>query len=226
MYLVIFDCDGTLVDSQNTILHGLEVGFDAVGLPMPEQQVALSIVGLSLERAFAELVGPDKAHLASDMAEAYRASKISRRKTGEDLDPLYPGTREALNRLALRDDVLLGIATGKARRGVDHMVEVHDLHTRFVTIQTADTSPSKPHPDMIHRALAETGADPARTVMVGDTSFDMEMARAAKVHALGVSWGYHDPEALKRAGAHGVIDHFDDLDRALGGLLNFNEEPA
>jgi len=226
MYLVIFDCDGTLVDSQNTILHGLEVGFEAVGLPMPDRSTALSIVGLSLERAFAELVGPDNAHLARDMADAYRTAKIARRKTGEDLDPLYPGTREALNRLALRDDVLLGIATGKARRGVDHMIEVHDLYNRFVTIQTADTSPSKPHPDMILQALAETGAEPDRTVMVGDTSFDMEMARAANVQALGVSWGYHDPDALHRAGAHSVIDHFDDLDRALGNLLDFNKEPA
>lgn len=226
MYLVIFDCDGTLVDSQHTIMHGLEIGFEAVGLAMPDRKTALSIVGLSLERAFEELVGPDRAHLAREMAKAYRAAKVARRKTGEDLDPLYPGTRDALNRLALRDDILLGIATGKARRGVDHMVEVHNLHNRFVTIQTADTSPSKPHPDMILQALGETGVDATRTVMVGDTSFDMEMARSAGVHGLGVSWGYHEGPALTRAGARTVIDHFDELDAALATLLNFDQEPA
>ena len=226
MKLVIFDCDGTLVDSQETILQGLEVGYQTVGLSMPDRQTALSIVGLSLERAFLTLVGEENAHLVPQMAEAYRKSKVSRREQGMDIDPLYTGTREALDRLAKRDDVLLGIATGKARRGVDHMVDVHDLHGRFVTIQTADTSPSKPHPDMVLRAMDETGARPERTAMIGDTSFDMEMARAAGAHAVGVTWGYHDRAWLERAGAHAVIDHFNDLYQVLETLLDFDEEIA
>ena len=226
MYLVIFDCDGTLVDSQETILHGLEVGFAAVGLPMPERGTALSIVGLSLERAFLTLVGPENAHHATTMADAYRASKVERRGQGLDLDPLYPGTMEVLDRLAARDDVLLGVATGKARRGVDHMVEVHGLHGRFVTVQTADTSPSKPHPDMILQALAETGAEAAQTVMIGDTSFDMEMASAAGVRGIGVTWGYHDRPRLEGAGAVRVIDHFDELDGVLEQLFGFDRETA
>lgn len=226
MYLVIFDCDGTLVDSQETILHGLSVGFEAVGLPMPDQRTALSIVGLSLERAFLTLVGEDNAHHVTKMADAYRASKIARREQGIDHDPLYPGARAALDRLSARDDVLLGIATGKARRGVDYLCAVHGLENRFVTIQTADTSPSKPHPDMIYQALRETGADPERTVMIGDTSFDMDMARAAGTHGIGVTWGYHDRDLLEQAGAAHVIDHFDQLDGALAALFNFNREPA
>lgn len=221
MYLVIFDCDGTLVDSQETILHGLEVGFAAVSLPMPDRRTALSIVGLSLEQAFAKLTGPENEHLAGVMADAYRACKIARRAAGLDHDPLYPGTREMLDRLGALDHVLLGVATGKARRGVDHMVEAHGLQNRFVTVQTADTSPSKPHPDMLFRALTETGADKARTVMIGDTAYDMEMARAAGTHAIGVSWGYHDPEMLTAAGAHAVISHFDELDAALSRLPGF-----
>lgn len=221
MYLVIFDCDGTLVDSQETILHGLEEGFAAVGLPMPDRRTGLSIVGLSLNEAFSKLVGPENHHLVGAMSDAYRASKISRRAAGLDHDPLYPGTREALDRLAAMDEVLVGVATGKARRGVDHMVEVHDLHGRFVTVQTADTSPSKPHPDMILRALSETGADKSRTVMIGDTSYDMEMARSAGVFAIGVTWGYHDAGQLAAAGAHAVIRHFDELDGALAALPGF-----
>ncbi len=226
MYLVIFDCDGTLVDSQDTILHGLSVGYEAVGLPMPDRRTALSIVGLSLERAFLTLVGDENAHHVAAMSEAYRASKYARRAEGLDLDPLYPGTRDILDRLARRNDVLLGVATGKARRGVDHMVEVHGLHGRFATIQTADTSPSKPHPDMVLRAMAETGAEDHRTVMIGDTSFDMEMARSAGAHAVGVTWGYHDRERLLGAGAHVVIDHFDELYGALDKLLAFDGEAA
>ncbi|EFO29215.1 HAD family hydrolase [Roseibium sp. TrichSKD4] len=226
MYLVIFDCDGTLIDSQHTILHGLEVGFDAVGLPMPDRQTALSIVGLSLEQAFETLVGPHNAHLAPEMANAYRQSKIARRQSGADQDPLYPGARECLDRLGQRDDILLGIATGKARRGVDHMIDVHSLQNRFVTIQTADTSPSKPHPDMIHRALSETEADAARTVMIGDTTFDIEMALAAGTQAIGVSWGYHEADALKRAGAFNVINHFDELFDSISQALHLKGELA
>ena len=226
MYLVIFDCDGTLIDSQHTILHGLEVGFEAVGLPMPDRQTALSIVGLSLEQAFEALVGPMNAHLAPEMAQAYREAKIARRQSGADEDPLYPGAREALDRLAKRDDILLGIATGKARRGVDHMLDVHDLHGRFVTIQTADTSPSKPHPDMILRALSETGVEAHKAVMIGDTTFDMEMALAGRTQPIGVSWGYHEADALRRSGAVNVINHFDELFDSISECLKLNREQA
>jgi phosphoglycolate phosphatase len=226
MYLVIFDCDGTLVDSQETILHGLEVGFDAVGLPMPDRRTALSIVGLSLERAFLTLVGGDNQHHVSKMADAYRTAKVTRREEGLDFDPLYPGAMDALDRLSARDDVLLGVATGKARRGVDHLCSIHGLEGRFVTIQTADTSPSKPHPDMILQAMGETGAEAGRTVMIGDTSFDMEMAVAAGTRGIGVTWGYHDRGRLESGGAASVIDHFDQLDAALAALLEFDGEPA
>lgn len=224
MYLIIFDVDGTLVDSQDTIFHGLQVGFETVGLPMPDRKTALSIVGRSLEEAFLDLVGSDNEHLVPQMADAYRKSKISRRKQGLEIDPLYPGAKEALDRLHAREEFLLGVATGKAVRGVRHMQETHDLHGRFVTIQTADTSPSKPHPDMIERALAETGAERSRTVMVGDTGFDMAMARAAGVHAVGVTWGYHDHSRLAQEGADRIIQTFDQLDQALKEILKYDEE--
>ncbi|MTH97382.1 HAD-IA family hydrolase [Roseibium sp. RKSG952] len=226
MYLVIFDCDGTLVDSQETILHGLEAGFAAAGLSMPDRRTALSIVGLSLERAFLELVGPQYADKVPLMASSYRSIKTASREAGIDFDPLYPGTREALEQLHARKDVLLGIATGKSRRGVDHILGTHGFDGWFATIQTADTSPSKPHPDMIDRALAETGAEASRTVMIGDTGFDMAMARAANAYALGVTWGYHDHSRLQTDGAHLVIDRFDELHGALETLLKFDKEPA
>ncbi|WP_269581608.1 HAD-IA family hydrolase [Roseibium sp. Sym1] len=224
MYLILFDVDGTLVDSQNTILHGLQVGFDAVGLAMPDRETALSIVGRSLEEAFFDLVGPSHLDKVPAMAAAYRQSKIARREQGLDLDPLYPGARETIERLHQRDDLLLGIATGKAMRGVRHMLDKHDLHGRFITIQTADTSPSKPHPDMVLKAMAETGADPDRTLMVGDTGFDMAMAKAAGAHALGVTWGYHDQSRLVEGGADRIIDEFDRLDHALSEILKFDKE--
>lgn len=224
MYLILFDVDGTLVDSQNTILHGLQVGFETVGLPMPDRETALSIVGRSLEEAFLDLVGPSHLDKVPAMAAAYRQSKIARRQQGLDVDPLYPGARAAIDRLYRRDELLLGIATGKAMRGVRHMLDKHDLHGRFITIQTADTSPSKPHPHMVLQAMAETGTEPERTLVIGDTGFDMAMARAAGAHALGVTWGYHDPSRLVEGGAERIIQAFADLDVALAEILKFDKE--
>ena len=224
MYLIIFDVDGTLVDSQKTILQGLQVGFEAAGLPMPDRETALSIVGRSLDEAFLDLVGPEHQDKIPVMSNAYKQAKWSRRSEGLDLDPLYPGAREAIMRLNARDDVLLGIATGKAMRGVKHMLDTHDLHGRFVTVQTADTSPSKPHPDMVLRAMAETRADRTRTIMIGDTGFDMAMAKAAGTHALGVAWGYHDHDRLSADGADKIIQTYAELDLALGELLDFDKE--
>lgn len=226
MYLIIFDVDGTLVDSQNTIVHGFEVGFAAAGLPMPDRQTVLSIVGRSLDEAVTDLVGPDKLDKVPVIAEAYRASKLARRDEGLDLDPLYPGARDAIDRLHSRDEALLGIATGKAMRGVRHMLDTHDLHGRFATIQTADTSPSKPHPDMIERAIRETGVEPGNTVMIGDTGFDMAMAKAAGAHAIGVKWGYHDHSRLAADGADRILDRFEELDCAIDEVLEIDRETA
>ena len=139
-------------------------------------------------------------------------------------EPPFPGALEALDELAARDDVLLGIATGKSRRGVDAIMNLHDLHGRFVTIQTADNHPSKPHPSMVATAIAEAGVLPQRTVMIGDTTYDMEMAKAAGARAIGVSWGYHPSESLLATGADALLSTFDELGAALdlcfGGARN------
>ncbi|MBA5777943.1 HAD-IA family hydrolase [Stappia sp. F7233] len=225
MYLVIFDCDGTLIDSQNVIYSGLEHAFRQEGIPVPDRRTALSIVGLSLEVAIAELVG--EAHLGRvpHMADTYRNFQLGLRAEGV-VDPLYPGAREALDALSAREDVLLGVATGKALRGVVHMEESHGLVGRFVTRQTADRAPSKPHPAMIFQAMEETGVEPSRTVMIGDTSFDMEMAKNAGVASIGVTWGYHDEARLRAAGAGQVIGHFDALESTISGLFGWNREAA
>jgi phosphoglycolate phosphatase len=104
------------------------------------------------------------------------------------------------------------------------MLDVHDLHGCFITIQTADTSPSKPHPDMIVRALRETGAEAIKTVMIGDTGFDMSMARSAGVHAIGVTWGYHDHSQLVTEGAERIVDTFDELLLAINEVLEIAKE--
>lgn len=203
----------------------MEAAFRAVGLPPPDRESALSVIGLSLEIAIARIAGDSHLDKVPAMAEAYRASQIALRQSGS-VDPLYPGTLSMLDALSRRDDVLLGVATGKAMRGVLHMEESSGLGGHFVTRQTADKAPSKPHPGMILQAMEETGVAAERTVMIGDTSFDMEMARNAGVAAIGVSWGYHDRERLHAAGARVVIDHFDALGLELARLFGWEMEVA
>lgn len=215
MNLVIFDVDGTLVDSQRMIVSAMNRAFEVHGLVPPERDDVLSIVGLSLETAMRALVKEEPDTLAGPLTEAYKAAFFDLRQSPEHHEPLFPGALDALDRLAARDDVVLGIATGKSRRGVQAIMDLHNLHGRFVTIQTADGHPSKPHPSMVLQAIAETGVMPSRAVVVGDTTYDMEMARGAGAHAIGVSWGYHASDALTASGAATVLPSFVDLDRAL-----------
>ena len=213
--LVVFDVDGTLVDSRADILASMQAAFDAVGLPVPERETVLGIVGLSLHVAMPRLApdaGRDAHHALEDAyKDAYMRLRASRGTVASS--PLYPGARQMLTQLNADPGMLLGVATGKSRRGLDKLLEGHGMRGVFVTEQVADFHPSKPHPSMLHAALNETGVSPRRAAMVGDTSFDMEMARAAGVAAIGVGWGYHDRAAL--AAADVVIDSFAALPGAL-----------
>jgi len=216
--LVIFDVDGTLVDSQGSIIRAMHGAFDHVGLPVPDRAALLSIVGLSLPHAMARLA-PDQGAAEWDaLAEAYKRAYRDHQQTlgASNSSPLYPGAAEALALLADQPDTLLGVATGKSRRGLNAVLAAHGLDRVFVTRQSADEHPSKPHPSMILTAMNEAGADPANTVMIGDTSFDMDMAASARVAGIGVSWGYHPATSL--GAAHRVIDRFQDLHGALAEL--------
>ena len=211
MKLVIFDCDGTLVDSQMMIVGAMKKAFLSEGFDAPTSSEVRAIIGLSLDQAIGVLDGNRDPSRISVLCDAYKRAFVQLREDRPDKEPLYEGARAFLQELALRDDIVLGVATGKSRRGVDVLFEREELHSYFVTIQTADNAPSKPHPGMIERAMAETGIGADRTVMIGDTSFDMEMAINANVRALGVAWGYHPREDLIHAGAHSVAESFSDL---------------
>lgn len=209
MKLVIFDLDGTLVDSQEFILEAQRRAFEAHRIPPPSREASLSIVGLSLVEAFTVLAGANGP--VESLANAYREAWAAMRGDPSFEDPLYPGARDAIASLAAKDNIMLGIATGKARRGVAHLLERTGWRDWFATVQTADEHPSKPAPDMILAALAETGAASASTTMIGDTSFDMAMARAAGVHCIGVAWGYHARAELQEAGAERIVADFPEL---------------
>lgn len=208
MKLVIFDVDGTLVDSQHFIVEAQTRAFAAHGLPAPSRAEMLSIVGLSLVQAFEQLV-PDGP--AASLAQAYRDAWSVMRLDPDYADEMYPGAVEAVNALAQRDDLLLGIATGKSLRGVHHLFDERGWHGRFATVQTSDGHPSKPHPAMVLKALAETGLAPADALMIGDTSYDMAMGAAAGVRTLGVTWGYHTRDQLMASGAERLVESYEDL---------------
>ena len=221
MNLVIFDVDGTLIDSQHMIVSAMNRAFADVGLVAPSREETLSIVGLSLETAMRALVKEEPDVHAVPLTEAYKAAFFDLRQSKDHHEPLFPGALDVLDRLAAREDVVLGVATGKSRRGVQAIMDLHGLHGRFATIQTADDHPSKPHPSMVAAAVTETGVLPQHAIMLGDTTYDMEMGRAAGARAIGVSWGYHESKALQAAGAETVLARFDDFDALIGVAESF-----
>lgn len=220
--LVLFDCDGTLVDSQHAIVAAMTEAWRARGLGVPDRAAVRRLVGLPLAAAVATLLPdlPPSAH--EEVAELYKRAFKAQRERGDHPEPLFPGMREALGALDAQG-VLLGVATGKSRRGLDATLGHHGLLDRFVTLQTADVGPGKPNPDMVLRAMAEVGAEPHATLVIGDTTYDMQMALSARVGAVAVAWGYHDEEELRRAGAQLLCRAADELPAAVAAVLAASE---
>lgn len=212
--LAIFDCDGTLVDSQHMIARCMHAAFDSEGLTPPGVAAVRRVVGLPLVDCMAILAPERDAAGHVRLAEAFRHFFHLPSPDAAHQEPLFAGCRETLAALEA-EGWLLGIATAKGRRGLDGVLERHGLVGRFVTLQTGDTTPGKPHPAVLGRALAEAGVDAADAVMIGDTSYDMAMARQAGVRPIGVAWGYHDPAELNAAGADAVADDYAHLRRLL-----------
>jgi phosphoglycolate phosphatase len=209
--LAIFDCDGTLVDSQANICKAMDMAFAAEGLGQPDHHLVRRIVGLSLVEAMRMMVpgAPPELHIV--LADHYKNAFHELRGNGAlQHEPLYDGLPQLLDRLEAHG-WMLAVATGKSDRGLDLCLTHHGIKHRFVSLQTADGHPSKPHPSMIYQALTDAGALPEHAVMIGDTSYDMEMGVAASVRAIGVDWGYHDAAELASAGAHSIAYSMDEL---------------
>jgi len=203
--LAVFDCDGTLVDSQHGIIACMSAAFAAAGLATPLAEAVRRVVGLPLAECVGRLVPALDAAECFRVAELYKQAFTDLRIHGSLAEPLFPGMRELLDALEA-DGIVLGVATGKGRRGLNITLDQHGLLGRFVTLQTVDDAPGKPHPEMLRRAMAEAGAAPATTAMIGDTTYDILMARNAGTAAVGVAWGYHPPAELHAAGAHAVVE--------------------
>ncbi len=208
--LAVFDCDGTLVDSQHSIVKCIYKAFEAFQLPKPSRDDVKHVIGLPLPEAIGVLVANLDFHNVEGLCHTYRESWQHFHEKNILDEPLFPGVKDTLNILQ-KENWLLGIATGKSKNGLVGTLKKHGILSNFVTTQTADQLPGKPHPDMLLKAIEETGALKSKTVMIGDTTFDMEMASNAGVTAIGVSWGYHTVDTLHSAGAKDIITKFDQL---------------
>lgn len=218
--VVVFDMDGTLIDSQDVIIEAMGRAFNRLNMPAPSADQTRSIIGLSLDKAVSTIAPELSPAEVAAGVEAYRQSFIEMRAEsgGEAAAPMYPGAMAALERLHQQDSTLLGVATGKARRGLDHAYASHGIGHFFVTHQTADGHPSKPHPSMLFQALRDTGAEADHAVMIGDTEFDILMGKAAGFATIGVSWGYHSLDRLKAAKPDFIIDSYSELDATLNNI--------
>lgn len=216
--LVVFDMDGTLIDSQHLIVASMTRSFESNGFAAPDPAAVRAGVGLPLEVIIASLLPDLSPEQCVRLAQDYRGEVHAAQDRGERHEPLMPGAREVVERLDAAG-YLIALATGKGSRGARHALEVHGLIDRFVSIQTSDTAPGKPHPGMIIQAMNEAGVEASATIMVGDTVYDLETARNASVASVAVTWGYHDRKDLMLYGPGAVIDHFDQLDAEVARLL-------
>ncbi len=216
--LVIFDLDGTLVDSAGGIHRCISKSLAHHDLPPVTYEFVLGGIGLGLAAVWQRIVPDADEAMIQKLTETYRDYFLASRAAGEEQDPLFPGTKEALQAL---DEAghLMGIATNKGRPGVEHVLKLHGIGGHFVAIRSAHDGPAKPHPDAILDVLAKTGAEARHTVFVGDTETDMITAANAGVAALGVGWGYHAPELLLQTGAKAVAQDFSELPKLIDELI-------
>jgi phosphoglycolate phosphatase len=216
--LVIFDFDGTLVDSRPLILESHRIVFSEFRLPAPSPAHSLALVGKSLDVILADLAGP--AAPIPEMVRAYDLLLPRLRADPVFAERPFEGVDDLLRELSRAADRVLAIATGHRSDTIAPALQTLRWAEFFRTIQAADTAPSKPHPAMLLQALTATGVEAKDAIFIGDTAFDMQMAEAAQLRAIGVGWGHHSADRLLAAGARHVANTVDELRTAIRDALD------
>jgi phosphoglycolate phosphatase len=204
--LIVFDWDGTLADSTGLIAHSLQQACRAIGAPVPEETRARHVIGLGLVDALRHVAPTLPKESYQELAGHYRDSYVAR----ESEIPLFDGVRQMLDELDAAG-FLLAVATGKGRAGLDRALTLQGLAHRFFATRCADEGFPKPHPDMLLRLMEQASVDPDATLMIGDTSHDLELARNAGAAAVAVAWGAHPAEGLARFGALATVHSIAEL---------------
>jgi len=212
--LVVWDVDGTLVDSRQSIFETSVAVYGRLGLPIPTYDMVRQIVGLGLREAF-EVLSPElSAAEIERVTQTFRDEFQALRRDPDFIEPLYDGAAETLDRLRA-EGWKIAMATGKSRAGVETVLRLHGWADLFDSTHCADDGPGKPHPAMVLEAMKALQVGPEHTIVVGDTAHDMRMARAAGAYAQGVSWGFHTADEVAGGGAEHIAHDFADLDRQL-----------
>jgi len=209
---IIFDWDGTLMNSADKIALCLQAAAADIQLPVPTLAAAKDVIGLGLHDAMQVVFGGLDKAVTDDLVERYRHHYLHANQTAQ---PLFDGVREGLAELQ-QSGAFLCVATGKARRGLDRVLHQETLQDMFVYTRCADESRTKPHPQMLHDILDYLALEADRALMIGDTSYDMEMASGAGMDAVAMGYGVHSTERLRACGAQQV---FDDFSQLLGWLM-------
>lgn len=215
--LLAFDMDGTLIDSLAAIVDASVEAFADTPFETPSPDQVRQVVGLPLELCVEHWAPGASRSDILDLTERYRVAFRGQRARGDINERPYEHVMNTLQGLT-HDETFMAVVTGKDRRGLDSVLAHHDFGHFFHSLQTPDNNPGKPAPDMVWTANNETATDARDTVVIGDTSFDMEMARNAGAFAIGVTYGNHEEETLRRSGAHLLIHSFDELPAALRTL--------
>jgi phosphoglycolate phosphatase len=217
MRLIIFDMDGTLIDSVGLIVETVTAAFNAINEPVPTESAIRAISGITAREAMGVLAPLASPTRVEEILDSYRAHY--RERAGVAREPMFQGALDALDRLQRRKDTILAVATGKGYQGAVTLLQRHNILERFHSVETPDHNRGKPDPQMIETAMQKAGASRAETVMLGDTVHDMRMAKAGGVKAIGVAWGYHTVFDLNEAGADVIIESFGELDTAIDEVL-------
>ena len=226
MRLVLFDADGTIVDSQAVIHESMRLAFARFGYSEPPLEATRSIIGLTLDTAIATMLDRPVDEEILAMTAEYKEIYIGIAGRPDLQCRAFSGVPEIIHQLAGRDDILLGLVTGKSRRGVERLLESHGFANCFAVSRCADDCPSKPHPAMVLECCRDAGVPASRTMVIGDTAFDMEMARSAGAIGIGVAWGYHPAERMLKAGAQAIANDCTDLGSVLDRWLGGSDAPS
>jgi phosphoglycolate phosphatase len=197
--LIVFDWDGTLIDSARTIVECIQSAALGMGLEVPDRERASHVIGLGLQDSLRHAVPGLAPERYLEFADHYRRHFLARQESMS----LFPGIRDLLASLSRRH--ALAIATGKSRKGLDRSLDAEDLRGYFSASRCADETNPKPHPAMLLEIMQELGIETQRTLMIGDTSHDLNMAKAAGVEALAVTYGAHPEQGLRACGPRDCV---------------------